>query len=49
LTSDDSRNENQLAKIIAAEAAGARLLAELVVTLKKGNHPNRELSEPIAA
>jgi hypothetical protein len=49
LTSDDSRNENQLAKIIAAEAAGATLLAELVVSLKKGNDRNREVSEPIAA
>jgi hypothetical protein len=49
LTSDDSRNENQLAKIIAAEAVGATLLAELVVSLKKGNDRNREVSEPIAA
>jgi hypothetical protein len=42
LTFDDSRNENQLAKITAAEAAGAMLLAELVVSLKKGNQENRE-------
>src|SRR6202521_5241001 len=29
LTSDDSRDENQLAKIVAAEAAGLTLLTEL--------------------
>ena len=52
LTSDDSRDENQLAKIVAAEAAGLTLLAELVASLKKGDHQGREesvLSETIAA
>ena len=52
LISDDSRDENQLAKIVAAEAAGLTLLAELVASLKKGDHQGREesvLSETIAA
>ena len=37
LTSGDSCDENQLAKIVAAEAAGLTLLAELVASLRKGN------------
>ena len=52
LTSDDSRDENQLTKIIAAEAAGATILAELVASLKKGDDQGREarvLPEAIAA
>ena len=52
LISDNSRDENQLAKIVAAEAAGLTLLAELVASLRKGNHRSREasvLSEAIAA
>jgi hypothetical protein len=34
LTSDDSRDENQLAKIVATEATGLTLLAELIAFLK---------------
>jgi hypothetical protein len=52
LTSDDSRDENQLAKIVAAEAAGLTLLTELVASLRKGTHQSREASvqsEAIAA
>jgi hypothetical protein len=52
LTSDDSRDENQLAKIVAAEAAGLTLLAELVASLRKGTHQSRDTSvqsEAIAA
>jgi hypothetical protein len=52
LTSDDSRDENQLAKIVAAEAAGLTLLAELVASLRKGTHQSPDTSvqsEAIAA
>ena len=52
LISDDSRDENQLAKIVAAEAAGLKLLADLVASLRNGNHQSREetaLLEAIAA
>ena len=52
ITSDDSRDENQLAKIVAAEAAGLTLLAELVASLRKGTHQSRDTSvqsEAIAA
>jgi hypothetical protein len=52
LLSDDSRDENQLAKIVAAEAAGLTLLAELVASLKKGDRCGRQesvLAEAIAA
>jgi hypothetical protein len=42
LTSDDSRDENQLAKIVAAEAAGLTLLAEFIAFLKKTDHQSRE-------
>ena len=42
ITSDNSRDENQLAKIVAAEAAGLTLLAELVAALKKGDRQGRE-------
>ena len=52
LTSNNSRDENQLAKIVAAEAAGLTLLAELVASLRKGTHQSRDTSvqsEAIAA
>ena len=52
LLSDDSRDENQLAKIVATEAAGLTLLAELVASLKKGDRRGRQesvLAEAIAA
>ena len=52
LTSDDLRDENQLAKIVAAEVAGITLLAELVASLRKRTHQSRESSvqsEAIAA
>jgi chemotaxis response regulator CheB len=52
LTSVDSRDENQLAKIVAGETAGLTLLAELVASLRKGTHQSREAtvqSEAIAA
>ena len=52
LTSDDLRDENQLAKIVAAEVAGITLLAELVASLRKRTHQSREASvqsEAIAA
>ena len=52
VTSDNSRDENQLAKIVAAEATGLTLLADLVAALKKGDRQGREgsvLSEAIAA
>ena len=52
LISDDSRDENQLAKIVAAEAAGLKLLTDLVASLRNGNHQSREetaLLEAIAA
>ena len=37
LIADDLRDENQLAKIAAAEAAGLTLFEELVASLRKGN------------
>jgi hypothetical protein len=52
LISHDSRDENQLTKIVAAEAAGLKLLADLVISLRNGNYQGREeaaLSEAIAA
>ena len=52
LTCNNSRDENQLAKIVAAEAAGLTLLAELVASLRKGTHQSRDTSvqsEAIAA
>ena len=52
LISDDSRDENQLAKIVAAEAAGLKLLADFVASLRNDTHPSRQetaLSEAIAA
>ena len=52
LISDNSRDGNQLAKIVAAEAAGLKLLADLVVSLRNGKHQSCEetaLSEAIAA
>jgi hypothetical protein len=52
LITDHSRDENQLAKIVAAEAAGLTLFAELVATLRKGNRQScaaSSLSEAIAA
>ena len=45
-----SRDENQLAKILAAVVAGLTLLAELVASLRKGTHQSREAdAEAIAA
>jgi hypothetical protein len=52
LISIDLRDENQLAKIVAAEATGLKLLADLVASLRNGNHQGREkavLSEANAA
>jgi hypothetical protein len=49
LLSDDSRDENQLAKIVAAEAAGLTLLAEVVASLKEGDHHGRQESVPAEA
>jgi hypothetical protein len=52
LISDDSRDENQLAKIVAAEAVGLKLFADLLACLKNGNYRGREetaLPEAIAA
>ena len=46
LISDDSRDENQLAKIVAAEAAGLKLLADLVASLRNGNYQGREEAAP---
>jgi hypothetical protein len=43
LIPDDSRDENQLAKIVAAEAAGLKLLADLVASLRNGAHQSRGL------
>jgi len=42
LISDDSRDENQPVKIVAAEAAGLKLLADLVAFLRNGNYQSRE-------
>jgi hypothetical protein len=44
LIADDSRDENQLAKIAAAEAAGLTLFEELVASLRKGNCQSRDAS-----
>ena len=52
LISHNSRDGNQLAKIVAVEAAGLKLLADLVVSLRNGKHQSCEetaLSEAIAA
>jgi hypothetical protein len=52
LISDDSRDENQLARIVAAEAAGLKLLEDLGASLRDGKYQGREeaaLSEAIAA
>ena len=52
LTSGDSRDENQLAKIVEAEVAGLTLLGELVASLRKRTHQSRAASvqsEAIAA
>jgi hypothetical protein len=51
LVSDDSRDEHQLARIVAAEAAGLRLITDLVGSLRNGNNREHEeaLSEAIAA
>src|SRR5262249_40375134 len=38
LATDDSRDENQLAKIVAAEATGLTLFAELIASMKKGEN-----------
>ena len=52
LICDDSRDENQLARIVAAEAAGLKQLEDLVASLRDANYQGREesaLSETIAA
>ena len=52
LITDYSRDENQLAKIVAAEAAGLKLLEDLVASLRDANYQGRNesaLSETIAA
>jgi hypothetical protein len=52
LISDDSRDESQLSRIIAAEEAGLNLLADLVASLRGRNHKSLEetsLPEAIAA
>ena len=52
LISDDSRDENQLARIVAAEAAGLKLLEDLGASLRDGKYQGREeaaLSEAIPA
>jgi hypothetical protein len=52
LISDNSHDENQLAKIVAAEASGLKLLADLVASLRNDNYQSRDetaLSEAIAA
>jgi hypothetical protein len=46
LISDDSRDENQLERIVAAEAAGLKLLADLIASLRNGNYQSREESAP---
>jgi hypothetical protein len=46
LISDDSRDENQLEIIVAAEAAGLKLLADLIASLRNGNYQSREESAP---
>jgi hypothetical protein len=51
LISDDSRDESQLSRIVAAEEAGLKLLADLVASLRS-NHKSLEetsLPEAIAA
>ena len=52
LISDNSHDENQLAKIVAAEASGLKLLADLVASLRNDNYQSGDetaLSEAIAA
>jgi hypothetical protein len=46
LISDDSRDENQLEGIVAAEAAGLKLRADLIASLRNGNYQSREESAP---
>jgi hypothetical protein len=52
LISENSHDENQLAKIVAAEASGLKLLADLVASLRNDNYQSGDetaLSEAIAA
>jgi hypothetical protein len=52
LISDDSRDESKLSRIVAAEEAGLKLLADLVASLRGRNHKSLEetsLPEAIAA
>ena len=42
LISDDSRDESQLSRIVAAEEAGLKLLADLVASLRGRNHKSLE-------
>jgi hypothetical protein len=44
--SDDSRDENQLERIVAAEAACLKLRADLIASLRNGNYQSREESAP---
>jgi len=46
LISDNSRDEHQLAKIVAAEAVGLKLLADLVASLRNGNYQGRKEAAP---
>jgi hypothetical protein len=49
LISDDSRDESQLSRIVAAEEAGLKLLADLVALLRGRNHKRpEETSSPEA-
>ena len=41
-----NRDENQLERIVAAEAAGLKLLADLIASLRNGNYQSREESAP---
>jgi hypothetical protein len=52
LISDDSRDESQLSRIVAAEEVGLKLLADLFASLRGRNHKSPEetsLPEAIAA
>jgi hypothetical protein len=49
LISNDSRDENQLAGIVAAEVAGLKLLADLVASLRNDNYQGREEPAPSEA
>ena len=46
LISDDSRDEGQLSRIVAAEEAGLKLLADLVASLRSRSHKSLEETSP---